>query len=463
MYTAPSASGTFHVVATSTADPTVNSSADVTVHAVLVSVTPSAITVGPGNARSFSASVSGTTIPGVVWSVLEGPAGGLVDANGNYVAPSAPGTYHVLATSSGNPNSSATVTVTVAPSGFNDVGNMTTSRYAHTASLLPNGSVLVAGGFDANGSGLSSAETYDPVSKTFTSTPAAMQMPRSFHTATVLNDGTVLLAGGGFNDDSSAEIYDPVAGAFTLVPVNMNMQRNSFTATLLPDGRVLLAGGSDNFNSNVTATAEIYDPQTQTFVPTANTMNFPRCDHTATLLNSGKVLIAGGFSDTFGTAVLTGELFDPATGMFTMLGPMNNARGYHSASLLPDGTVLVAGGLEVVGDGFGDIVTVFHQGSELFDLSSNFIVGASLVEARAAHTATQLGSGMVLAAGGFASLNSLASVELYDPVGQAFSETGGLAQARYFHTATRLNSGDVLITGGLDQTNTATASAELYH
>jgi hypothetical protein len=291
---------------------------------------------------------------------------------------------------------------------------------------------------------------------------AGMVMPRTFHCATVLSDGTVLLAGGGLDSDSSAEIYDPVAKTFTLVPVNMSEQRNAFTSTLLPDGRVLLIGGFDNFATTVSSTADVYDPVTRTFTPASNTMSSPRYGHSATLLNDGTVLIAGGYADFSGTTVQIAERFDPATNSFTVVGPMVDARGNHSASLLSDGTVLVAGGVEVLPDGMGGEMAVFHQDSESFN-GSSFVLGASLITARTAHTATPLNNGTILIVGGVGLVQpGLAASEVYDPGAGVFMASASMALGRYYHTATRLNDGDVLITGGANGYTTV-ASAELYH
>ncbi len=461
LYTAPTSAGTFHVVATSQADSTKSAVAPVTVLALSVSIFPQTDTLGPKGVRQFAATVHGTINTAVTWSVQEGAAGGTIDTSGTYVASATPGTYHVLATSTADPAQVASCTVTLTPSGFTPVGDMTTSRWAHTATRLPDGTVLVAGGLDSDGSnGLTSAETYDPASKNFAITAQNMAEPRAFHTATLLNDGTLLLAGGGFGADLSAEIYDPVAKTFKLVSTNMNAQRNAFTATLLPDGRVLLVGGSDNNAATITSTGEIYDPTKGTFTPTTNNMSLPRFDHTATLLNNGKVLITGGFSDFSGTAVRQAEVFDPGSGTFTDASAMVDPRGEHSASLLPDGTVLVVGGLANVHSS----TLVFYRDAEVFNLNSTFVPGATLLAARARHTADVLSNGTVLLVGGHDDVSAaLASVEIYDVNTTTFAESGNLFQWRAYHAATVLSNGDVLVTGGIGRLQTGMSSAELYH
>jgi len=232
---------------------------------------------------------------------------------------------------------------------FEATGEMGTERMKHTATVLPEGTVLVAGG---EGSGedptlaelaLASAELYDPATGKFT--PAgSMTVPRLDHTATLLADGRVLIAGG--QDDeyrilSSAELYDPATGEFTETGA-MTVPRVYHTATLLADGRVLIAGGqSDADSPDNLASAELYDPASGKFTATGS-MAEPRGWHTATLLADGRVLIAGGQNQIGSLA--SAELYDPASGTFAPAGPMTVPRSGHTATLLTDGRVLMAGG-----------------------------------------------------------------------------------------------------------------------
>src|SRR5207253_2139636 len=136
-------------------------------------------------------------------------------------------------------------------------------------------------------------------------------LPRTNHTATLLPNNQVLVAGGFHNAvNGSAELYDPVTGAWTATG-NLRTKRGRHTATLLPDGKVLVAGGSDG--NGYLSDAELYDPATGTWTPTGSLLT-PRLGPTATLLQNGKVLVAGGaYTDYLSTA----ELYDPATGVWT--------------------------------------------------------------------------------------------------------------------------------------------------
>ncbi len=166
----------------------------------------------------------------------------------------------------------------------------------------------------------------------------SMTNARDEHTATLLNNGKVLVA-GGFNSSSvaSAELYDPATWSFT-VTGSMTAARVGHTATLLNNGMVLIAGG-DNAAGIIVASAELYNPATGSFTATGS-MTSPRYIHTATLLNNGKVLIAGGFRA--GGDLASAELYDPVTGTFTATGSMTGARDEYTATLLNNGNVLVA-------------------------------------------------------------------------------------------------------------------------
>ena len=229
---------------------------------------------------------------------------------------------------------------------FHPTGPMNNARQVHTATLLANGKVLVAGGYSTNNplSGvetLSSAEVFDPATGTWTVT-GAMSDRRSGHTATLLPSGKVLVAGGySTNILSSAEVFDPTTGTWTPTGA-MHTSRDGHTATLLTNGKVLVAGG-DGTNSDPVVSAELYDPATGTWTETG-ALNEAHSWHKAILLGNGKVLIVAGYGLT-GYAFLT-ELYDPATGTWSPTVDSFYALGGHRAALLPNGQVLATGGFQ---------------------------------------------------------------------------------------------------------------------
>jgi WD40 repeat protein len=234
---------------------------------------------------------------------------------------------------------------------FTPTGSMTAQRAGHTATLLPNGKVLIAGGYQnvLPDSILASAELYDPSTGMFIAT-ANMSVPRVRHTATLLPDGRVLIAGGA--TDLSAEIFDPSRGTFAVTGA-MVVRPYSWlqAATLLHDGRVLIAGDP---------TAELYDPVTGTFAATSPyAASAPTYMETAVLLADGRVLLTGG-GDVAGWT----ELYDPATGKFSLAGRMSTWSDVNTATVLTSGKVLFVGNVE--NDGFPADAEIFDPPSGLF-------------------------------------------------------------------------------------------------
>jgi len=340
---------------------------------------------------------------------------------------------------------------------FSATGSMTTARNAHTATVLPSGKVLIAGGF-SDSDDLSSAELYDAASGTFTATNGPLITARVYHTATLLPNGKVLIAGGQNGSDvlNTAELYDAVTDTFTATSLPMTSARQYHTATLLQNGKVLIAGGQNN--SGALNTAELYDAASGTFTATNGPLITARVYHTATLLPNGKVLIAGGMSGSDYTNMA--EMYDPTNGTFTATTTaMISARGYHTATLLPDGKVLIAGGF----DG-----SAILNKAELYDPAAGAngtftATNGPMITTRAQHSATLLPNGKVLIAAGSETGVAANTAELYDPASGTFTATTtAMISARRYHTATLLPNGKVMAAGGRDALSVSVNTAELY-
>jgi hypothetical protein len=219
----------------------------------------------------------------------------------------------------------------------------------HAATLLQDGRVLVAGGFDSDN--VKTAELYDPSSGTWAPT-GDLNVARYGHTATLLPDGSVLIAKGSNDGDlastlSSAERYDPISGTWSLIDDPTRYSSVLHTATLMPDGRVLFTGGypgnGGQGNPTTLASSELFDPVTGLWEIIGN-LNEGRDSHTATPLPDGKLLVAGGFNWNFRTYVANTELYDPVTATWMTTSSLGTPRIHHTATPLADGTVLVAGG-----------------------------------------------------------------------------------------------------------------------
>ncbi len=340
--------------------------------------------------------------------------------------------------------------------GFVVTGSMAEAREGHTATLLPDGRVLVVGGLGVAPM-VTTAELYDPAAGTWT-TIEGIPAPPSYHTATLLKDGKVLVAGGayGFVSVPQAYLFDPATNEFTATGELIHA-RDKHTATLLNDGRVLVAAGWFHYlgyNPFAQDTAEVYDPATGTWTETGRLAD-PRERHTAALLPDGRVLVAGGQNDGFADVHVfaTAEIYDAATGVWTPTGDMTVARAGHTATLLPNGQVLVVAGYNAE----------FLDAAELYDPATGaWTATGSLTTARLGSTATLLPNGGVLVAAGYNQSGNLASAELYDPVSETWSTAGTMETARQIPSATLLPDGEVLFAGGSLGNAVSIASAELY-
>ena len=340
---------------------------------------------------------------------------------------------------------------------FTPTGSLTTGRHDHTATLLKDGRVLIAGGGNtdisvdrATYTYLASAELYDPASGTFSLT-GSMTTPRSGHTATLLDDGRVLIAGGydgvGNTPLASAELYDTATGTFSPTG-SMTTPRSSHTATLLDDGRVLIAGGDAGANEWL-ASAELYNPKTGTFSATGS-MAMQRMGPTATLLLDGRVLVAGGYGGLHGgTDLNSAELYDSRTGTFGPTGSMTSTGTGLTATALHDGRVLITDGKSRTAELYDPKTGTFTPTANGFGLSERSRSN-DVIYTLVGGTATSLADGRVLIAGASCAKDVCWYPEVFDPSSNSFSAAGSDTQfpPNQGASMTLLKDGRVLFAGG---------------
>jgi len=344
-------------------------------------------------------------------------------------------------------------------------GALANARDSYTATLLPNGKVLVAAGFNG-GTILGSSELYDPATNSW-SAAAPLNTARRMHTATLLPNGKVLVTGGDiggfgtYTPIASVELYDPATNSWSAA-APMSTPRSRHTATLLPSGKVLVTGGETNGTGNLAGnvfyntSAELYDPATNSW-SAAGSMAAGRSMHKATLLADGRVVVIGGQNGYY-SYLASAELYDPSTNRWSAAGSMTTARIDHAATLLPDGTVLVTGGYSSSG---------YLASTEVYDpAASSWKSVGSLALSRRAPAATLLPNGKVLVTGGYtwsSSGNSyFASTEMYDPATSSWKAVGSMRNAHAYHAATLLSDGKVLVTAGYRGGSYEIADAEVY-
>jgi hypothetical protein len=329
--------------------------------------------------------------------------------------------------------------------------DMTMARGGHTATILPNFSVMIAGGRNEHGLVLATTEIYNANKETFTSA-ARMNIPREGHAAASLGDGKVLVIGGATRGGaalSSCEDYDDEPAVWVRRG-NMHARRNHPVAIMLRDGRVLVTGGEDG--PLPLDSAETYSTLTGKWTLLAAKMSTPRVGHTATLLADGRVLLAGG-TGKHRTVLNSAEVFNPQTNTFTSAGPMRDPRTLHTAVLMADGKVLLAGGSS---DAEGKTALA---SAELYDPAANRFVGTALLnEPRMKMpNASLLLDGRPIVVGG------AASAEIYEPRAEMFRTVpGGLDTARYAPASIQLMDGSLRIFGGYDSHGISTAKTWIY-
>jgi hypothetical protein len=351
---------------------------------------------------------------------------------------------------------SLTITSTATP-GWHPASPMLTARAGHTATLLDDGRVLVLGG--ASGAAIHTAEIYDPLTGAWSRT-GNLNKPRFGHTATRLADGRVLVAGStvlSFGDKvaASAEIWSPATGTWTLTG-SLSRGHAHHTATLLANGKVLVAGGSFislGSGGPKPSPTELFDPATGTWALTGQ-LPVGRVGHQATRLADGRVLVSGGATVSFFPAILRRtDVYDPPTGTWAQGGDLGVKRTGHSATLLGDGRVLAAGGTGAPSS---------SSSAEIWNPATSAWTPTASLSPRAFHTAVVLPGGDVLVAGGLnAQWVPTRTTARFDPAAAAWSDAALMAAARVLHTMTLLADGRVLVAGGLSGL-ASIGSAEVY-
>jgi Kelch motif len=291
---------------------------------------------------------------------------------------------------------------------FSQVGNMTAQREYPGAARLPDGRILVVGGYD--GDYLNSAEVFDPTTNSFSPLGATLSDTRYAPVAASLPDGRVLVA-GGYDDDTaadvaSAEVFNPSTGTFSPVG-SMTRPREEAGAAALPDGRILVAGGYDN--GTTLDSTEIFDPNTNTFSPGPSLPYITYGPAAASL--SGGILVAGGYD---GDYLSPAFVFSSTSNTFGPVGSLPSPTWAAAGASLPQGRALVAGG---------------HDGNDplaralIFDPATNAFSSAgigNLIQARDSAAAAELTDGRVLVAGGDGDTDELNTAELLSVPSNAF-------------------------------------------
>ncbi len=328
---------------------------------------------------------------------------------------------------------------------------MSDPRWASASVLLADGKRgLIVGGYSYPADRcVATADEFDPQTRRFVPCRGRLNIPRNFAQASLLPDGRVLIT-GGYNTVlgslNTAEVFDPQTQMFTLLPGRLETPRELFTATTLSDGRVLIAGGFNTHRGRTQASAEVYDSRTQTFTPTGSLLE-DRFGQGAVRLADGRVLIVGGthwFAGRPGVPLASAEVYDPAAGRFhATRGPMAFARDRPTATLLPDGSVLIAGGQN--GGSEPAQAERFDPKTETFTT-----LPSPLITPRMAQSAEILPDGAVLLSGGWSTAlgATTGNAELFDPKAQAFTALPPVPFGTHDQTLFVFPGGLALVAGG---------------
>lgn len=311
------------------------------------------------------------------------------------------------------------------------------ARHSGCSVRLTDGRVFVAGGTGADGSALASAEIYLPEGSFIPASP--MAAPRSRHACTLLADGRVLVSGG--DPDGTVEVYDPAADSWQTAE-GTGQARFGATATLLADGRVLIAGGTSPDGATLSS-LETFRPLENRLVPLDAKLTSARSRFAAVLLANQTVMFIGGANDNL-PALDSTDIFNPTDGSVVAGPGLYVARASHSATLLNDGRVLVAGGSNGEQDlDSAEVYTPVNIGFSRLE--------ARLVTARREHSAILIpGNGGVLLAGGMAKDAALAATELFQPVEGTFAALGDLTLPRSGMMIAAVGDGQILAAGGMN-------------
>ena len=358
-----------------------------------------------------------------------------------------------------------------------NTGPLQHPRYDHTANLLQDGRVLLAGGLGTEEIAIGNGEIYDPSTDTWSLT-GTMIKARGNHDTTLLADGRVLAVAGKHSklrNAGSIEAYDPLSKQWVWLTTDA-LNRTAHKITLLNNGKSLISGGVPAKRGGIysspagiagtvatveTTSVELFDISSGEILE-VSPLTHPRREHESLLLADGRVLIIGGLID--GTeevpdvnSLNSTEIYDPESDSWSLGAVMAQGRGLHTATTLPDGKILVTGGINTARQPLNS--------AELYDPSTDsWAPAASMSQSRDGHTGTLLSNGRVLVVGGNGTSGglSLTSAEIYDPSSNSWSSAGNMLQGRSHHTAVQLNDGKVLIAGGLLGPNNPLSTVDFY-